>query len=139
MLQDLAGLSFRSKTYYVKKYVRDCHSYGANRSDNRPPAGSLQPIQAPLQPMHTISLDFVTALPTVPSKDTPWAIEKFDAFDSVLTTTCKASKRKLLIPGNEKYATEDWGYVFGRQLLLSDWGCPKAIISDKDPKFTLDF
>src|SRR6266566_5319781 len=42
-----------------------------------------------------ITLDFVTALPTVPAMDTPWAIEGFDAFDAVLTTTCKASKRKL--------------------------------------------
>ncbi len=26
-----------------------------------------------------------------------------------------------------------------RQLLLSDWGIPTAIISDRDRKFTLDF
>jgi len=89
--------------------------------------------------MHTIALDFVVALPTVASKDTPWAIAGYDAFDAVLATTCKASKRKLLIPGNERYSAEDWAYVLGRQLLLSDWGCPHGIISDRDPKFTSSF
>ncbi len=139
MLEDLAGLHFRRKAHLVHLHVKHCHACGMNRTDNRLPPGALQPIQAPLQPMHTISLDFVTALPTVPSKGTPWAIEGYEAFDCFLATTCKASRRKLLIPGNEKYDAEDWGGVFGRQLLLSDWGCPKAIISDRDPKFTSGF
>jgi len=86
-----------------------------------------------------ISLDFVTAFPTVSSKDILWTIEGYEAFDCFFTTICKASKRKLLIPGNERYNVKEWGYIFDRQLLLSDWGCPKAIISDRDPKFISSF
>jgi len=72
-------------------------------------------------------------------KDTLWVIKKFNVFDSVFTIIYKASKRKFLILNNKKYTTEDWGYIFGRQFLLNDWGCPKAIISDKDVKFISGF
>jgi len=139
MLKELSSLHFKGKTRLVNKYVQFCHACGMNRNDNQLPIGRLQPIQSTVQPMHTITLDFVTGLPTVPAKGTPWGLDGFDAFDAFLTVTCKSSKRKLLIPGNEKYTAQDWGQVLGRQLLLSDWGCPHAIISDRDPKFTSSF
>ena len=110
-----------------------------NRTDNQLLLRSLQPIQTPLQPIYTIYLDFVIAFPTVLSKDTLWAIEGFNTFNNLLTTICKSSKKKLLILRNERYIIEDWNYVFGKQLLLNDWGCPKAMILDRDPKFTSNF
>ncbi len=57
----------------------------------------------------------------------------------MFATTYKVSKRKLLLFGNERYSAKDWTYMFGRQLLLNDWGCPNEIISDRDPKFTSGF
>ncbi len=107
MLQDLVGLFFRSKTYYVKKYMRDCYSYGMNCSDNRPFIKSLQSIQTFLQPIYIIFLDFIIAFFTMFSKDTLQVIEKFDTFDFVFTIICKVSKQKLFILDNEKYTTED--------------------------------
>ena len=97
-----------------------CNTCDMNRTNNRPPIDSLQPIAAPLQPIHTITLDFVIAIPTIPSKNTLWAIEGFDVFDALFIVICKSSKRKLLFPSHERYGAEDWGYILGRQLLFND-------------------
>ncbi|EAQ84379.1 hypothetical protein CHGG_08393 [Chaetomium globosum CBS 148.51] len=53
--------------------------------------------------------------------------------------SCKSSKRTLLIPGHTTYTAQQWGQVLMRQLFLSDWGVPSAIISDRDRKFTSEF
>lgn len=89
--------------------------------------------------MHTISLDFIVGLPEVPSVGTPWQLKGFDTFNALMPVTCKTSKHTLLIPGHTTYLAEQWGTVLGRQLLLSDWACPSAIISDRDAKFTSRF
>lgn len=135
MMADLDGLHFRFKRKLVDEYCRKCLRCGEQRKDNQMPIGDLQPIQAPEEPMRTIAMDFVVALPKVPSKGTPWAIDGFDEFDALLTVTCKTSKRTMIIPGHTTYKANHWAEVFTRQLLLSDWACPKAIISDRDAKF----
>lgn len=56
-----------------------------------------------------------------------------------MTVTCAASKRCLLIPGHSTYSAANWATVFARQLMLSDWGMPKVIVSDRDSKFTSPF
>ena len=89
--------------------------------------------------MHTITMDFITGLPAVPSEGTPWHNKSFDAFNALLTVTCKTSKRSLLIPGHDKYTARDWAQQLGTQLLLGDWSCPRVIISDRDAKFTSEF
>jgi hypothetical protein len=139
ILKDLNNIYIRNKTREIDKYLKIYHLYSMNRIDNQLLVGSLQLILALFQPIYTIFLDFVVEFPTVFSKDILWAIEGFDAFDSFLTIICKVSKRKLLIPDNKRYLVKDWGCVLGRQLLLNNWSCPKAIISDCDSKFTSVF
>ncbi|KAF3762855.1 hypothetical protein M406DRAFT_264434 [Cryphonectria parasitica EP155] len=63
----------------------------------------------------------------------------FKAYNLLMPVTCKTSKRTLLIPGHSTYSAKQWGAVLGRQLLLSDWACSRAIISDCDAKFTSDY
>ncbi len=87
--------------------MKDYHSCDTNCTDNWPLIRSLQPIQAFLQPIYTIFLNFVIAFFTMFSKDTLYVIEKFDVFDSVFITIYKAFKRKLFIPDNKKYIIED--------------------------------
>ncbi|KAL8366740.1 hypothetical protein RB595_010549 [Gaeumannomyces hyphopodioides] len=142
MMQSLEGIHFRRKRHLVDEYVAKCHACGGVRINNQKPPGSLQPIQAPEEPIRLITMDFVTALPTVSSIGTPWALGsegKYAAYDAFLTVTCKSSKRSMVLPGNERYTASDWGTVLGRHLLLGDWACPKAIISDRDAKFVSDF
>ncbi len=139
MMAKLEDVHFRRKQHLVDQYVAKCHACGANRQENQLPIGEMQPIQAPEEPMHTLTMDFITGLPTVPSTGTPWHYGKLEAFNALLTVTCKTSKRSLLLPGHEKYTAQDWGEVLGRHLLLGDWSCPRVIISDRDAKFTSKF
>ncbi|SCO49704.1 uncharacterized protein FFNC_12791 [Fusarium fujikuroi] len=89
--------------------------------------------------MYTIAIDFITDLPPVLSAGSLWAISGFDLYDQLMTVTCAASKRCLLVPGYSTYTAEDWAIALLRQLLLADWGIPKVIISDRDRKFTSAF
>lgn len=84
-------------------------------------------------------MDFIVGLPAVPVAGTAWQIQNHSHYNALLTVTDKATKRSLLIPGDDKYTAEEWGHTLMRHLLLSDWGVPYAIISDRDAKFTSSF
>lgn len=62
--------------------------------------------------MHTITIDFVVALPVVPSTGTSWHLKGFDSFDAVMLVTYKMLKRSLLIPRYTTYTMKDWASVF---------------------------
>lgn len=64
-------------------------------------------------------MDFITDMPVTSASDSPWSIPGFDTFDQLLTVTCLASKRCLLIPGYARFSA-------------ADWGMPTTIISDRD-------
>lgn len=139
MLHDLRGVAITNKTYQVKKYIKYCPACGLLATDRQPPIGEAQPIRPQdTLPMRVIAIDFILALPAVPSEGSPWQIKDHKEFNAMMTVSCKASKRTLLIPGHSTYSAEDWGTTLLRQLLLSDWGVPSAIISDRDRKFTSD-
>ena len=71
--------------------------------------------------MRVISIDFIVGLPTTAARGSAWQYGEYPDFDCLMTVSCKASKRTLLIPGHSIYPAEDWGKVLMRQLLLSDW------------------
>ena len=84
----------------------------------------MQPIEAPPVPFYIIAIDFILALPNAQS-----------GHDTLLTITCKFSKKVTFIPGFGTWSAKDWGKAIVLRLLDIDWGIPKAIISDRDPKF----
>lgn len=140
MLYDLRGLSIHGKTRAVKKYLQHCHSCNSCSNNNTLPHGDYQPIRpSDTLPMRTIGMDFIVGLPAVPAAGTAWQIQNHSHYNALLTVTDKATKRSLLIPGDDKYTAEEWGHTLMRHLLLSDWGVPHAIISDRDAKFTSSF
>lgn len=146
MMEDLSSYSIYRKSWLVKKYVECCPGCDFNRTDRQKPVGNLRPIRPKdTLPMNTIAIDFILSLPPVKSEGTPWQLkateegkEYYAIYNCIMTVTCHTTKRTLLIPGNERYTAEEWATVLVRQLLLSDWGIPKGIISDRDKKFTSD-
>ena len=88
--------------------------------------GALQPISSPPVPFHTLTLDFILALPTL---ETP------DLFNTILSVTCKFSGRTTFIPGKITWSAMQWASVLIDQLDTVDWGLPKVLISDRDRKF----
>lgn len=109
----------------LHEYLRYCPSCRLNQMPRHKPYGTLQPILAPAEPYYTITIDFILALPK----------SKPDGFDCLLTVTDKFTKKLAPIPGRETYKAKDWALLLLDRLMLADWGLPKVIISDRDPKF----
>jgi hypothetical protein len=97
------------------------------------------PIRTQPRPFHTVGIDFILGLPTIPAVN-PWRLDHNpQEFDCMMTVTCKFSKRPLLIPGHTTYTADEWAEVFLRSLQMAEWGIPQGIISDRDRKFVAHF
>ncbi|KAI0994007.1 hypothetical protein K3495_g14176 [Podosphaera aphanis] len=112
----------------LKKYLWHCRECRVNATPRHRPFGSLQPISSPPSLFHTISIDFILALP----KSIP------DKHDSAMSVTDKFSKATTLIPGKTTWSAGQWGNALVKHLLMILWGIPTAIISDRDRKFVSD-
>ena len=119
-------LYMRKLSRRLKRYIDHCRLCQLNQTKRHATYGSMVPLISPPIPMHTISIDFVLALP--PTEQ---------GYNTILSVTDKFSKRVTLLPGKNTYTAADWAKV----LLdgLTDWGIPKAIISDRDSKFMSEF
>lgn len=107
----------------LRAYIQSCPQCLQTRTRRHPPHGELQPIMEPLIPFHTISIDIVLGLPD-------------GIFNSFMSVTDKATKRCMFIPGRSNWDAQDWGHALDVRLAEGDWGTPRKIISDRDPKFT---
>ena len=124
-----------ASTYYIrgltsslKAYLAHCPQCQTNQTRRHKPYGTMQPIESPPVPFHTIAMDFILALP--PSKE---------GFDCAMSVTCKFSKRITIIPGQTNWKAAEWAKALLTRLDIMDWGLPKQIISDRDRKFLSDF
>ena len=107
----------------LRRYLQHCPECQEVQTKRHRPFGALQPIFSPAIPFHTITIDFILGLPEV------------NDFNSILSVTCKFSKRVILLPGHDTYTASAWGHRLLDELLSADWGLPTVIISERDPKF----
>lgn len=113
----------RGLSKHLREFLRHCPECLVFQTRRHKPYGSLQPIDTPPVPYHTISIDFILALP------------RTTEYNCILSVTDKFSKKITLIPGMDTYSAPQWAKVLLERLQLVDWGVPKAILSDRDPKF----
>ena len=118
----------RKLGHHVQEFVRHCPECLVYQTRRHSPYGSLQPIQNPNVPFHTISMDFILVLP-----------RSREGYDSVMSVTCKFSKRVTLVPGKKTWTAKQWAEALLERLWIADWGLPKVILSDRDKKFLSDF
>jgi Reverse transcriptase (RNA-dependent DNA polymerase)/RNase H-like domain found in reverse transcriptase/Integrase zinc binding domain len=109
----------------MRKYIEHCPICNRYQTLRHQPYGKQVPIPAIDRLFHTVTLDFILALPESP-----------EGFNVLLTMTDKYSKRVALIPGKDTWKAKDWAKALFDRLCIADWGFPKQIISDRDPKFT---
>ena len=114
----------RHLTRHVRDFLHHCPECLVFQTRRHLPYGSLQPIQSPKVPFHTITIDFILALP-----------KSKGGFDCALSVTCKYSKRITLIPGKSTWTANQWAEALLERLWIADWGLPKVILSDRDRKF----
>ena len=108
----------------LREYLRHCPKCQLYQTARHQPHGAYQPIASPPAPFHTISIDFILALPLSRKE-----------YDCIMTATCKYTRKITLMPGKTIYTAEEWAEILVRRLHKIDWGLPKAIISDRDRKF----
>ena len=111
-------------SHYLKSYIRHCPTCLTYQTRRHKPYGSLQPIYAVPHPFHTLTIDFVMALPT-----------SVEGFDIALSVTDKFTKRVTVIAGRSTFQASNWADVLIERLEIADWGLPKVILSDRDRKF----
>jgi hypothetical protein len=112
----------------VESYCSSCDQcQKANRATGKH-FGLLQTIDEPQQRWEVVNMDFVTALPTAGK----------DNYDVVLLVVDRFSKRARFLPCYKDSTVMDVGMIFWTSI-INDVGCPRVIISDRDPKFTSEF
>lgn len=111
----------------VATYVQACPTCQQAKPSNQRPAGLLQPIPIPAQRWEVIHMDLIGPLPTTANGNT-----------AILTIVDRLSKAALFV------ATTMTVDALGLAKLFFDhvfrhFGMPRAIISDRDPRFTSNF
>ena len=122
-----ASYYIRGLSRYLRDYLKHCPECQVYQTRRHAPYGSLQPILTPPIPFHTITIDFILALPV-----------SGDGLDTAMSVTCKFTKRLTLVAGKKTWSAAEWGTALIDRLDIADWGIPKAIISDRDRKFLSD-
>jgi len=86
----------------VKKYLKYCVSCQLTSRPRHKPYGDYHPIVTPNIPFHTITMDFIVAIPPT-----------LTGSNMVLTIVDKASKAIQLIAGKDTGTAKDWGKALG--------------------------
>lgn len=62
-----------------------------------------------------------------------------DGFNSLISVTCKFSKRVILVEGKDVWSAKNWTYALLRHLDMIDWGLFLQLITNRDPKLLSEF
>ena len=89
--------------------------------------GLLQPNVVPSRPFKIITMDFIVHLPRTR-----------DGHSAIFGITCALTGRVRVIPTVDEVTAEGVAEMFFDRW-VRDFGLPKRIISDRDPKFISDF
>ncbi|CAI7853560.1 unnamed protein product [Closterium sp. NIES-54] len=124
----LAGIA---KYYYwprmvadVQQFVTSCDTCQRMKSSKQKKPGLLQPLLVPEQPWQVVSLNFITGLPSTSR-----------GHDSILVVIDKFSKMGHFISTNATAPAEATACLFFDRI-ITIYGIPATLISDRDPKFT---
>lgn len=91
--------------------------------EHQRPAGLLQPLEIPQWKWDSISMDFVTGLPSIRS-----------GMDSIWVVVDRLTKSAVFIPIKETWNSERLAELYLKKVVYRH-GVPKDIVSDRDPRF----
>ena len=122
-----------SATYYwprmsreIKSFVNTCDVCQKTKPRRHGPTGLLQPIPIPSQPFEVVSMDFIPELPIS------------DGFDNILVIVDKLTKYAIIIPTTTRVTEEETARLFFKHV-VSKFGIPRQVISDRDTRWRGDF
>jgi hypothetical protein len=111
----------------VLHYCRTCPTCQKVKTDNRKPAGLLQPIPPPTAPWQQLTMDFLFNLP-----------KSTEGYTGVVVWVDRFSKMIRVAPCKENITSEQMAQLFLTHVVRSH-GVPASIISDRDPRIMGSF
>ena len=111
----------------MAEYISRCMKCQQVKVEHQHPAGLLQPFPVPEWKWEIISMDFITGLPMT------WRQHDF-----IMVVVDKLTKAAHFIPVKSTHQMDDIAKIFMKDIFRLH-GLPKAIVSDRDPKFTSNF
>ena len=108
----------------VKNYIHSCEVCCRSKSSRHKPYGLLQPLDISNHPWSSISMDFITDLPSS------------DGFDTILVVVDRLTKMIHLIQGIPSATETASSFV---DCIFKLHGFPSEIISDRGAQFTSKF
>ena len=111
----------------IKSFVLSCPDCQRNKPSNQKPIGLAQPLDIPLKPWQSVSLDFIVQLPLTPR-----------GHDSILVVVDRLSKIADFIPTVTTVSAIDSARLFFDEIVRLH-GVPTSLMSDRDPKFASKF
>jgi hypothetical protein len=110
----------------VQHYVRSYVTCQRNKAPRHKPYGLLQSHEVPTWPFEHVSLDLITDLP------------ECDGYDVVVVFVCVLTKRTIVEPLTKTITAEQLAKVMHR-VVFRQFGIPRKLIFDRDPRFMSDF
>ncbi|PHJ14910.1 retrotransposon ty3-gypsy subclass, partial [Cystoisospora suis] len=109
----------------IEAFVKACTRCARNKACRQRSGRLLQPLPIPEVPWEEISLDLIVGLPTTR-----------DGYDAILTIVCRLTKMAHFAPTTQTVNTKGIVQILVRVVRLQ--GVPRAIVSDRDTRFTSD-
>ena len=111
----------------IAEFVSKCATCQLVKVDHQRPAGLLQPLEVPVWMWESISMDFITGLPTSQR-----------GYDSVWVIVDRLSKVAHFLPVRTDYTTGQYAQLFISEIVRLH-GVPLNIVSDRDKIFVSRF
>jgi hypothetical protein len=108
----------------VQDYVYSCVACSQNKHRNQAPAGQLQPLPIPTDRWQVWSMDLVGPLPKTTKGN-----------DTIVVFVDKLTKLAHFVPTVVTVTAPQMAEIVLTRIVLQH-GVPKAIVSDRDPRFT---
>jgi len=111
---------------FVKRFVTTCDTCQRNKYSRHKPFGLLQPLPVPDTPWSSISMDFITQLPTSAG------------FTSIFVVVDRLTKMAHFAPSHDNVDAAGVVSLLMDQVVTAH-GLPDDIVSDRGPVFTAQF
>ena len=110
----------------VLTFTKSCDTCQKIKFSNFNKYGYLIPNPIPSRPYQSVSMDFVINL--------PWSGD----FNAIFVVVDRLTKHASFIPTTTGLTAEEFGELYVRRIGCR-FGLPESIVTDRDPRWTLDF
>jgi len=110
----------------IVDYIVRCMEGQRVKAEHRHPTGLLQPLSIPEKKWEVVTIDFIIKLPRTARQH-----------DSIMVVVDKLTKDTHFIPMKLSDKTTNNAEIYMKEIAILH-GTPKAIVSNKDTKFTLN-